>query len=148
MQSWRDTLSVAAVADIDRMLDTCLRLARERLLTASEFEPFAVVTALDGRLLAVDLDTTALGKHPETDELADATAARLRTLAEEVRGTALTLNTRLSRERTDAIEVRIEHREGVAVIVLMTYRRPRFGGLIEYDEPRAFPGEREVWPAI
>jgi len=128
------------------MLEACLRLARQQLVGSGDFAPFALVTDNDGRLLAVDLDTSALGKHPEMDALADATAARLRTLSSEVRGTALALDTRLSRERTDAIEVRVEHREGLALLVLLPYRRPRFGGTVEYGDAKVFPGDRDVWP--
>ncbi|MFZ2965141.1 MAG: hypothetical protein WA006_10725 [Rhodoglobus sp.] len=145
MHSWRDGLPAASQADIDRLLDTGLRLARQRLVDASEFEPFAILIAVDGRLLAVDLDTSELGKHPEAEAISLAARAQLRHLAPSARCTALVTNTRLSRERTDAVEVRLEHQDGVALIVLLPYKRPRFGGTTEYGEPAAYPGTREVW---
>jgi hypothetical protein len=145
MQSWRDALSAPAQADVDRLLDSAIRLAQQSLAQASEFDPFALVAAVDGRLLAVDLDVSGLGKHPDSVAIMAATAAQLKTLASSARCTALAGNTRLSQEKTDAIEVRIEHREGVALLVLLPYKRPKFGGRIEYGEPRAFPGKREIW---
>jgi hypothetical protein len=145
MTSWRDGVSPAALADLDTMVSAAFRIAQQHLAESSEFAPFALVTSADGRLLAVDLDTSALGKHPEADEIAEATRAQLRTLAGSVRGTSLTLNTRLSRERTDAIEVRLEHREGVALLVLLPYKRPKFGGRVEYGAPKTFVGTAEVW---
>jgi hypothetical protein len=145
MHSWRDALSAAAQADVDRLLDNGLRLAQQHLVAASEFDPFAIIVAVDGRLLAVDLDTSELGKHPDAEAISLAARAQLRHLAPSARCTALVTNTRLSRERTDAIEVRLEHREGVGLIVLLPYKRPKFGGTTQYGEPAAYPGAREVW---
>jgi hypothetical protein len=145
MHSWRDGLSDGAQADLDRVLDTSLGLARRKLTESSEFDPFALVTDAEGRLLAVDLDTSALGKHPDSLAIARATTAQLKTLTVSARCTALTLNTRLSQERTDAVEVRLDHREGASLIVLLPYKRPKFGGRLEFGELRAFPGPRDVW---
>ena len=145
MGSWRDALSAPAQADIDRLLDTAIRLTQHHLVEASEFDPFAVVVDSEGRLLAVDLDKSGLGKHPDSVTIMSATAAQLRHIASTTRCTALAGNTRLSQEKTDAIEVRIEHREGVALLVLLPYKRPKFGGRIEYGELKAFPSRREVF---
>lgn len=138
-------MSDSARADLDRMLEASVRAAQQRLTQASEFDPFALVIDPEGRLLAVDLDLSGLGKHPDAATIAKAITAQLGTLATSVRCTALTLNTRLSREKTDAVEVRLEHREHAALLVLLPYKRPRFGGQIDYGQLRAFPGEREVW---
>jgi hypothetical protein len=145
MHSWRDGLPAASQADVDRLLDTGLRLAQQHLVAASEFDPFAILVSVDGRLLAVDLDTSELGKHPEAEAISLAARAQLRHLAPSARCTALVTNTRLSRERTDAVEVRLEHADGVALIVLLPYRRPKFGGTTEYGEAAAYPAPREVW---
>ena len=145
MHSWRDGLSAATQAELDRLLDAALRLAQERLTNASEFDPFAILIAIDGRLLAVDLETSELGKHPEAEAISLAARAQLRTLAPTAHCTALVTNTRISRDRTDAIEVRLEHRDGVALIVLLPYKRPRFGGTTDYGQLAAYPGTREVW---
>ncbi len=145
MHSWRDGLPAVSQAEVDRLLDTALRLAQERLADASEFDPFAILIAADGRLLAVDLETSELGKHPEAEAISLAARAQLRTLASTAHCTALVTNTRLSRDRTDAIEVRLEHRDGVALIVLLPYKRPRFGGATDYGQLAAYPGTREVW---
>ena len=145
MQSWRDALDAAAQADLDRLLDSAIQIAKQNLAGASEFEPFALITAIDDRLLAVDLDTSELGKHPDSATLMAATMAQLKHLAKSARCTALAANTRLSREKTDAVEVRLEHREGAALLVLLPYRRPKFGGTVEYGELRVFTGERKVW---
>ena len=145
MHSWRDGLSVAAQADLDQVLDASLGLARRSLAEASEFDPFALVTDVEGRLLAVDVDTSALGKHPDSLAIARGITTQLKTLTDSARCTALTLNTRLSQERTDALEVRLDHREGASLIVLLPYKRPKFGGRLEFGELKAFAGPRDVW---
>jgi hypothetical protein len=145
MHSWRDGLSPAAQADLDRLLDSGLRLAQSHLAQTSEFTPFPLIVDVDGRLLAVDLDVSSLGKHPDEAEIGKAAAAQLRHLAPSARGTALVSNTRLAKGRTDAIEIKLEHSEGAALLVLLPYKRPTFGGRTDYGELKAFPGSREVW---
>lgn len=132
-------------ADLDRVLDASMAIAQRALASSSEFDPFAVIIDGSGRLLAVDLDTSALGKHPDAAAIEEATVAQLRGLADTARCTGLTVNTRLSRERTDAIEVRLEHRDGGCLLVLLPYKRQRFGGVIDYGALATFAGVPEVW---
>lgn len=127
------------------MLVTAIRLAKQHLADSSEFTPFALVTDVGGRLLAADVDLARLGKHPESDAIADATTAQLRALAPTVRATALTVNTRLSERKTDAVEVRLEHREGAGLLVFLPYKRPRFGGGIDFSELMLFPATPQIW---
>ena len=146
MTAWRDDLSPAAHADVDRLIDSALTIARANLARASEFEPFAIVVADDGRLLGTDWDTSALGKHPEIEDVIAAALVQLRHIGRTSRATALVTNSRLARERTDAVEVRLEHRDGIALVVLLPYKRARFGPNIEFGQLSAFTGTREVWP--
>lgn len=145
MSSWRETLGATAQAELDTLLDSGIRLARNYLAAASEFTPFAIVTDTEGRVLAVDLDYSALGKHPEVEQIVRASLARLRLLAPQIRCSAQVANTHLPKERTDAIEVRLEHRDGAALVVVLPYKRARIGNVVEYGEFRAFPGSPEVW---
>ena len=145
MHSWRDGLDAAAQADLDRLLDSGIRVAQRNLVAASEFDPFAILVAVDGRVLAVDLDTSELGKHPDAEQIRAAAAAQLRHLAPSARCTALVSNTHLVRERTDAIEVRLEHQGGTALLVLLPYKRPKFGGQTEYGKLTAYPAKPVVW---
>jgi hypothetical protein len=144
MASSRVVLSATAQSDVDRVLESAIRLARQHLAESSEFDPFALVTDLAGRLLAADVDLSSLGRHPESDLIADATTAQLRLIAPTIRCSALTVNTRLSDSKTDAVEVRIEHREGAALLVLLPYRRPRFGGDIDFGELSAYPATPDI----
>jgi hypothetical protein len=145
MPSPRVVLSASAQSDVDRALDAAIRVARNHLAESSEFDPFALVTDADGRLLAADVDLSRLGRHPESDLIADATTAQLRAIAGTIRCAALTVNTRLSELRTDAVEVRLEHRDGAAILVFLPYKRPRFGGAVEYGDLRAYPATPTIW---
>jgi len=141
-----DALSDAARSDLDALLAAALRIAQGHLQQAAEFDPFVLVLSTDGRLLAADIDRSQMEGHPESAELVEAATSQLASLAASVRATALTLNARLAKERSDAIEVRLEHRDGASLVVLLPYRRPKFGGRAEYGDARTFRGQHEVWP--
>jgi hypothetical protein len=145
MNSWRDQLSPADQADVDRLLDTALGIARASLAGSSEFDPFAILVDVNGKTLQMELDLAGLGKHPETELILDATGKQLRTLCDTARCTALVVNTRLAKERTDAIEVRLEHKAGSALLVLLPYKRPKFGGVIEYGSLTAFAAQPDIF---
>jgi len=134
-------------SELDALLGAALRIAQQHLAEAASFEPFVLVMGSDGRMLSAEVDRSEIGTHPESEEIADAATAQLRGLAASVRATALTLGVRLAKERSDAIEVRLENRDGVALLVLLPYRRPRFGGRIEYGDVRTFRGAHDIWPA-
>jgi hypothetical protein len=138
-------ISATAQGELDRLLATALSQARQRLTLASDFEPFAIVTATDARVLAVDWDTAPLGKHPEIEQILDAAVLQFRSLRDEIHSTALIVNTRLSREHTDAIEVRLEHHEGTCAVAFLPYKRAKFGPKIEFGELSLFTRSPEVW---
>lgn len=141
-----DARGDAAGATLDALLAASLRIAQQHLVEAASFDPFVLVAGADGRMLSAEVDRSTLGRHPESEEIADAATAQLAGLAASLRATALTLNTRLAKERSDAIEVRLEQSDGVALLVLLPYRRPKFGGRVEYGEMRSYRGAHEVWP--
>ena len=140
-----DAAGEGARSDLDSLLATALRIAKQNVQQASAFDPFVLVTGIDGRMLSAEIDRSELGKHPESDELVGAALGQLRGLTASVRATALTLTARLAKERSDAIEVRLEHRDGVALLVLLQYRRSRLGGSVEFGDVKTFRGVPEVW---
>ncbi|MGX5680000.1 hypothetical protein [Schumannella luteola] len=145
MHSWGDAVSEATQAELDRLLNSALRLAQSRLTEAAVFEPAALVVAEDSRVLELEPDRSGLGKHPEAEVVIDNAVRHLRRVRTEVRCTAVVFSTRLAKERTDAVEVRIEHRDGASAVVLMPYKKATFGGRTEYGSLKAFSSRREVW---
>jgi hypothetical protein len=142
-----DALGDEARAELDALLTAALRIAQQELDHAAAFDPFVLVTGADGRMLSAEIDRSQLGRHPESEELEQAATAQLAGLAASVRATALTLTTRLAKERSDAIEVRLDHRDGASFVVLLPFTRPKFGGRTEYGDTMTYRGAREVWPS-
>lgn len=145
MHSWRDDVSANAQAELDRLLDSALRVAQGKLAQASEFEPVAILMDVDARILEMSLDTSALGKHPDATTLIDSALVNLRQVKKSARCTALIINTHLTKEKTDAVEVRLEHQEGAAPVVLLRYKRATFGNKVDYGQLSAFTGTRYIW---
>lgn len=141
-----EALGDAVRADLDALLAAALRMAQQELEHASAFEPFVLVTDARGALLGADIDRSQLGRHPESEELAETAVAQLRGLSGLVRATALTLTTRLAKERRDAVEVRLDHREGASLVVILPFTRPRFGGRTEYGDTVTYRGNHDIWP--
>jgi len=145
MASWRDDTSAAAQAELDSLLDTGLRLARGHLDKASEFTPFAIFLSDERKYILVEYDSESKGKVPAVETILVNLLEQLRTLGSQARCTAIVLNTRLEKERSDALEFRLEHREGGSVVVLQPYKRALFGGSTDYEQPHAYTGKRLVW---
>ena len=134
-------------ADLDALLAAALRIAQREIEQVAAFDPFVLVVGSDGRMLSAEIDRSQLARHPESEELAQAATEQLSGLAASVRATALTVTTRLAKERSDAIEVRLDHRGGTSLVVIMPFKRPKFGGRIEYGDTSSFRGAHEVWPS-
>jgi hypothetical protein len=145
MSSWRDDVSAEAQAQLDSLLDSALGLAQRHLGKASEFDPFAVFLSEDGRFIHVAYDKEQKGKPPSVETILVNLLDQLRTLERDAVCTAIVLNSRLERERTDALEVRLEHKAGGSLVVLLPYKRPLFGGATEYGQLKGFSGKRLVW---
>ncbi|UDF12983.1 hypothetical protein LH407_12585 [Antiquaquibacter oligotrophicus] len=145
MESWGDAVDEAARADLDRLLETSIRLARTRLTEAAHFDPIAIVMTDDGRILEIEQDRSGLGKHPDIESLIRTAMSHLRQVRDQARSVALIMNTRLQQERSDAVEIRLEHRAGAAATVFEPYKKATFGARIEYGTPRAFASRPLLW---
>jgi len=145
MQSWRDALNADEQADVDRILDSALHVARTNLGHASEFMTFALMTDGSGRVLEMTADDALRKKHLDSSALMQQTVTQLRQMANISRCSAIVSNTRISAQKSDAIEVRIEHRAGAALMVLLPYTRARFTGALTFGDLRLYSHTAEVW---
>ncbi|MFM9876743.1 MAG: hypothetical protein ACKVOG_02685 [Rhodoglobus sp.] len=145
MNSWRDDVSAGAQAQLDSLLDSALSLAQRHLGKASEFDPFAVFLSEDGRYIHVAYEAPHKGKPPTVETILVNLLEQLRTIERDAVCTAIVLNSRLEKERSDAIEVRLEHKAGGSLVVLLPYKRALFGGNTEYGQLKGFSGKRLVW---
>lgn len=143
MSSWRDSASAECQSDLDALLGAALPFAKQMLAKHGEFFPYAVAMRRNGEI-AMIAGYTGSEKPPST-ELLDILYLGLRSKAEENRGAAIVADVRLKGEGTDAIQVEVEHREGIALKVFVPYRKKRFGRGLETGEMRGEAGERRIW---
>jgi hypothetical protein len=129
---------------MDALLNAALPFAKQQLAKHGEFFPYGVAMTRDGKITMIAGYTGS--DRPPSTEVLDILYAGLRSKAEENRGAAVVADVRLKGEGNDAIQVEIEHREGVALKVFQPYRKKRFGGGLENGQMRAEAGERRIWP--
>jgi hypothetical protein len=144
MDSWRELVDQASLADLDSALEAALARAGELLGKATDFDPFAVFVNDEGKRILVAFDKSG-SRAPEVDAILANLFTQLRAPEAHARCTAVVTNTRLSVERTDAIEIRLEHRNRVALLALLPYKKARFGPVIEFGELRVYAGEHEIF---
>lgn len=132
---------------LDDVLNKLLPFAHELLQKYGEFFPFGAAMDRDGTLRMVAGDTGS--EHPPSDEvIALITEAMTRERASYTAvGICYDVRVRTSADAqpTDAICFALEHRDGLAVVVLEPYSKrdgvPEYGGLI------AQPSQRRVFGA-
>jgi hypothetical protein len=148
MTSWRDAISAQGQDDLDELLNAGLGFAQQQLAKRGEFYPFAAAIDLHGATEMIAPDTDERG--PAAADLVDASLASLITRRDRLRAAAVVADVRVPDLGQDAIQVGLEHSEGIALSVLLPYaRRPRPGGrpgdVIEYGEVRASSAARRIW---
>jgi hypothetical protein len=144
VNAWRDSASAESQSDLDALLNAALPFAQQMLAKHGEFFPYGVAMTRDGQI-AMIAGYTGTEKPPSTEVLA-VLYEGLRTKGQENRAAAVVADVRLRGEGTDAIQVEVEHREGIALKLFLPYRKKRFGGKLETGEMRGEAGERRIWP--
>ena len=141
-------MSKGAQADCDRILDTAVPFAQQMLESYGEFYPYALKMLDNGATEGV---TTKSGtdEWPKSEDVLRSLYARLAAQSATLRAVAVVADVLLTSETApiDAIRVDIEHREGVAIAVIIPYEKGGKGEKPEFGEPHAAFGERRLWPA-
>jgi len=145
--SWRDSVSQRGQDDLDSLLQESLPIAQQFLEKNGEFFPFALSLANSGdtRIVAAYEGS----EHPASTELLKMLYEGLAGQSAQLRGAAVVSDVRVRDPDTDAIRVDVEHREGVAIAVLLPYtiRKKLVGKQVVYGTMRAAAAERRIWPA-
>ena len=144
MNSWRDSASAESQADMDNLFNEAAIFARQMFATSGEFFPYALAITQDGRTKMVAGYTGS--ERPPSAEVLTLLIDGLRKEAGQNRAAAIVSDVRLKAEATDAIRVELEHREGVAMTVILPYRTKGSGEDVEYGQVSALRGERHIWP--
>jgi len=145
MTAWRDTASEEAQDDLDRLADVTIAAARNFLDRNGQFIPFPMAVKADGELALIGLSQPDTQEFPVAQEVIDGIVTLFRDRRDSIRALAIASDVSILSEAVDAIEVRLEHRDGIAITVLVPYRTDSLDDSYEYDEPRAQQGEHVIW---
>jgi hypothetical protein len=145
MTEWRETASDQAQDDLDRLADVTIAAARNFLDRNGQFIPFPMAVKADGELALVGLTQPDTPEYPVVQDVVDGIVDLFRDRRDSIRALAIASDVTIPSEQVDAIEVRLEHRDGIAITVLVPYRADPLDDSYEYDEPRAQEGEHVIW---
>ena len=145
--SWRESVSQGCQDDLDALLAAALPAAREFLAKYGEFYPFGfsmTSTGETGMLAASDGS-----ENPNSTDLLTTLYDGLRGQADSLRGAAIVSDVRVKDPDSDAIRVELEHRAGMAIVVLLPYRveKKLLGRQVDYGEMSLEGVDRRIWPA-
>jgi hypothetical protein len=140
--SWRDSASQQAQDDLDGLVNAALPFATGQLDKHGEFFPYGVALndAGEARTLAGDPDE---GEHRASSAVRATIVEGLRRDRDDLRAVALVADVRLA--DGDAVRVELEHRDGHAIVVLLPYKKKRFGRGVEYGTLKTGSGAAQVW---
>ena len=144
MTTWRDTASASAQADLDNLLNLVLPLAQELLGKNGQFYPFGASVANGGEASLTAADPE-LGEHPQPEQVLASVYAGARATAAENRAAAFVSDVLI--EGSDAVQVELEHRDGIALVVLVPYKPATLKRVPTFREMSVAPGEPRVWIA-
>ena len=145
MTSWREIASEAAQNDLDRLADATVAAARNFLDRNGEFIPFPMAIKSDGELALIGLQQPDVPEVPLSQDVIDGIVELFRDRRDSIRALAIGIDVHIEGEDLDAIEVRLEHREGISLSVLIPYLRDPLDENYEYEEPRAQAGDPAIW---
>ena len=147
MTSWRAQLSPHSLADVDGILDIAFDLAQEELGKRGEFLPFVLTIGTEDD--HVSLSMVLPNDHddqPAAEDVVTACLLDLQMQRGELRTAAVVSSVYIPELNTDAIDVRVEHVEGLALDVLCPYSKRRLRGSFSFGDLRAQAATRQIWP--
>jgi len=142
MASWRDTASGQAQADLDALLNAVLPFAERTLSKYGEMFPFGAAVSSDGQLELLASDPGA-GERPESEVVLRALYDGARASSRDRRAFAFVADVRVN--TSDAVRVELEHREGVAIVVLVPYNRSRLKKKVAFGQISGGMGQPNIW---
>jgi hypothetical protein len=142
MSSWRDTASAQCQSDLDGLLNASLPFAQQMLAKHGEFFPYAASVSASGEVGLAAGHTGS--ERPASTEVLELLYEGFRGRAGDLRAVAIVSDVRLRETGEDAISIELEHREGLAMVLLLRYKKRRFGGPA-YGNMTAEAGSRRIW---
>ena len=126
------------------LLNLSLPFAQEMLDKHGEFFPYgaAVAASGDSKLVA---GNPGEGEQPTSSGVLAQLVNGLRSQRDSLRATAVVSAVRTP--DSDAVRVELEHREGLAMAVLLPYSKNSLQPGVEYGPLAAAPANPQVWAA-
>lgn len=135
--------------EAERLMNDLLPFAKQMLTEYGEFHPFGGFIRADGSIVQVGVDDPR-SEFPKASELLEIMRSdfRRRAIQEGITAAAVVFNVAVvapgSREKTDAIQVTVEHRASYCADVFIPYRL-RTGGVLEFGTSFAQQGTGRVF---
>jgi hypothetical protein len=145
MTDWRETASEEVQDDFDRLAEVTLAAARSFLDLEGSFIPFPMAIKTDGVLAPIGSEQPVTPTPPDIGEVMDGLVGLFRERRGSIRALAIGADVLIPDEMMDAIEVRLEHRDGLAIKILVPYTIDSLDDTYLYDEPRVQDGDRIIW---
>jgi hypothetical protein len=145
MSNWRDSASEEVQDDFDRLAEVTIAAARNFLDQAGDFIPFPMVVKADGELALIGLEQPLPPTPPDPVEVIAGIVGLFRDRRDSIRALAIGSDFEVPAEAVDAIEVRLEHRDGTAITVIVPYQIDSLDDSYLFDEPRVTEADRRIW---
>jgi hypothetical protein len=145
MSNWRDTASEEVQDDFDRLAEVTIAAARNFLDQNGDFIPFPMVVKSDGELALIGLEQPVTPTPPDPQEVIAGIVGLFRDRRNSIRALAIASDVEIPAEATDAVEVRLEHRDGPSVTVLVPYQIDPLDDSYLYDEPIVTDAQAQIW---
>ncbi|MEJ1229424.1 MAG: hypothetical protein WDM88_00470 [Galbitalea sp.] len=145
METWRETASEEVGDDFDRLAEVSIGAARKFLDENGEFIPFPMAIKSDGELALIGLEQPDTPTTPDAEEVLAGIVTLFRERRNSIRALAIVADVQVPSEATDAIEVRLEHRDGVSITVLVPYQIDPLDDAYLYEEPTVQEGDHLIW---
>ncbi|WP_255789363.1 hypothetical protein [Mycobacteroides abscessus] len=139
---WRSIASPQAQDDVDKLFGDAIKFVAVELAHADDFAPFMMVISLAGE---ISVRRSAIATTPR-DEVGVVRGLELPGDGDQLRARAAVLDvTALVPVAGDAIKIKIEHAEGIAIDMLVPYRIDSDGATINVHAANAARAELLLW---
>lgn len=129
--SWRDTVTPEAQADLDALAAAAPGFAAHQLNGVGEFLPYAAHMNLGGEIGLMAPDAELVGENPTSQMMIETLEDVLGVNNTQLRASAIVYD--VDTVGGEAVAVNLEHREGVALRMVIPYLRTADG--VELQDP-------------
>ena len=140
MTSWRDGLPENAQVELNVVLTAAVSFAETMLEAEGAFYPYSVGLTEAG---ATEMATVPA----DSDDVLARLLEELASKRDGLRAGAVVAAVHLESIESDAVRVDLEHRDGVALIVVLPYTRKKRRKKVEWGEMQAMVVEPRIWGA-